>query len=128
MEKIKVLLSDSSTFMRIVLNNALEQLGFEVVATAKNGEETLDFCAQRCPDIALVDVALERPDGISIIQALTERYSAMAVVMLLPENMDDPDLIVAGVRAGATAYIKKPISGEEIKKRLSNLLRRREEL
>ena len=126
MEKTKVLLADSSTFMRIILNNALEQLGFEVAAAAKNGEEVLDFCTQRCPDIALVDVALEKPDCISIIQALTERYSNLAVVMLLPENMDDPDLIVAGVRAGATAYIKKPISGEEIKKRLTNLLRRRE--
>ena len=39
MEKIKVLLADSSTFTRILLANALETLGFEVVAVAKNGIE-----------------------------------------------------------------------------------------
>jgi two-component system chemotaxis response regulator CheY len=127
MEKIKVLLADSSTFMRIILNNALEQLGFEVVAVAKDGKEALDMHSERSPDISLVDVALERPDGISVIRTLTEHDPSAVVALLIPENMDDPDLIVAGVRAGATAYIKKPISGEEIKKRLSNLLRRREE-
>jgi DNA-binding NarL/FixJ family response regulator len=41
--------------------------------------------------------------------------------------MDDPDIIVEAVRAGAKAYIKKPISGEEIKRRLSKLLKKGEE-
>ena len=128
MEKIKVLLADSSTFMRIMLNNALEQLGFEVVAVAKDGKEALDMYAECNPDITLVDVALERPDGISVIRTLTEHDPSAVVVLLLSENMDEPDLIVEAVRAGAMAYIKKPVSGEEIKKRLSNLLRRREEI
>ena len=127
MKKVKVLIADSSTFMRIMLNNALEQLGFEVVAVAKDGKEALDMYAEHGPDITLVDVALEKPDGISVIHTLTEHNPAAAVVLLIPENMDEPDLIVEGVRAGATAYIKKPVSGEEIKKRLTNLLRRREE-
>ena len=35
MEKIEILLADSSTFTRIILANALETLGFEVVAIAK---------------------------------------------------------------------------------------------
>ncbi len=127
MEKIKILLADSSTFTRILLANALETLGFEVVAVAKDGREALDKFAQHSPDIALIDLKLEGIDGIDVIRALTTDNPSAAVALLMPETMDDPDIIVEAVRAGAKAYIKKPTSGEEIKARLTKLLRRREE-
>ncbi len=127
MEKIKILLADSSTFTRILLANALETLGFEVVAVAKNGREALEKFAQHSPDIALIDLKLEGLDGIEDIRALTTDNPSAAVALLMPENMDDPDVIVEAVRAGAKAYIKKPTSGEEMKERLTKLLRRREE-
>jgi two-component system chemotaxis response regulator CheY len=127
MEKTKILLADSSTFTRILLANALETLGFEVVAVAKDGREALDKFAQHSPDIALIDLALEGIDGIDVIRALTTDNPSAVVVLLIPEKMDDPDVIVEAVRAGAKSYISKPTSGEEIKRRLANLLKRREE-
>ena len=127
MEKIKILLADSSTFTRILLANALETLGFEVVAIAKDAIEALDKFTTYSPDIALIDLELEGTDGIDVIRTLTTHTPSAAVALLIPENMDDPDIIVEAVRAGAKAYIKKPTSGEEIKVRLSKLLRRREE-
>ena len=127
MEKIKILLADSSTFTRILLANVLETLGFEVVAIAKDGREALDKFAQHSPDIALIDLKLEGIDGIDVIRALTTDNPSAAVALLMPEKMDNPDIIVEAVRAGAKAYILKPTSGEEIKARLTKLLIRREE-
>ena len=127
MEKVKILLADSSTFTRILLTNALETLGFEVVAIAKDGREALDKFTQLKPDIALIDLALEGIDGIAVVRALTTHDPSAVVALLIPEGMDDPDVIVEAVRAGAKAYIKKPTSGEEIKARLSRLLRMKEE-
>ena len=127
MKKTKILLADSSTFTRVILANALETLGFAVVAIAKDGREAIDKFTQFSPDIALIDLALDGIDGITVVRTLTAQDPSAAVALLMPENMDDPDVIVEAVRAGARAYIKKPTSGEEIKKRLDNLLRRREE-
>jgi len=127
MEKIKILLADSSTFTRILLANVLETLGFEVVAIAKDGREALDKFAQYSPDIALIDLKLDGIDGIDVIRALTTDNPSAAVALLMPEKMDNPDIIVEAVRAGAKAYILKPTSGEEIKARLTKLLIRREE-
>ena len=127
MEKVKILLADSSTFTRILLANALETLGFEVVAIAKDGIEALEKFAQYSPDIALIDLKLDGIGGIDVIRALTKDNPSAAVALLMPENMDDPDVIVEAVRAGAKAYIKKPTSGEEMKERLTKLLRGREE-
>ena len=127
MEKIKVLLADSSTFTRILLANALETLGFEVVAVAKNGIEALEKFAQYSPDIALIDLKLDGIGGIDVIRTLTTNHPSAAIACLMPENMDDPDVIVEAVRAGAKAYMKKPTSGEEMKERLNKLLRRSKE-
>ena len=127
MEKIKILLADSSTFTRIILTNALETLGFEIVAIAKDGREALDKFAEYSPDIVLIDLELEGMDGISVVRALTEHFPSAAVALLIPENKDDPDVIVEAVRAGAKSFIKKPTSGDEVKRRLDNLLRRRDE-
>jgi two-component system chemotaxis response regulator CheY len=125
MEKIKVLLADSSTFTRIILSNALESLGFEVVGVAKDGKEALEKFTEYSPDIALIDLELEGLDGIFVIRTLTEQYPSAAVALMMPENIDEPDIIVEAVRAGAKAYIKKPTSGEEVKRRLDKLSKRR---
>ncbi|MDD5703347.1 MAG: response regulator [Dehalococcoidales bacterium] len=127
MGKTKVLLADSSTFTRIILANALETLGFEVIAIAKNGIEALEKFAQYSPDIALIDLKLDGMNGIDVVRALTKDNPSTAVALLMPEDVDDPDIIVEAVRAGAKSYIKKPTSGEEMKERLNKLLRRREE-
>ena len=124
MAKTKVLLADSSVFVRILLANGLETLGFEVVAVAKNGQEALDMYAQHRPDIALVDLKLDNAGGIEVIRALVRNNPLAVVALMIPENMDDPEVIVEAVRAGAKAYIKKPTSGEEMKKRLANLVGR----
>jgi len=127
MEKIKVLLADSSTFTRILLANALETLGFEVIAVAKNGIEALEKFAQYSPDITLIDLKLDGSGGIDVVRALTKDDPSAAVALLIPEDIDDPDIIVEAVRAGAKAYMKKPTSGEELKERLTKLIGRRAE-
>jgi two-component system chemotaxis response regulator CheY len=127
MEKIKILLADSSTFTRILLGNALGTLGFEVVAVAKNGIEALEKFAQYSPDIALIDLKLDGMGGIDVVRALIKDNPSAVAVLMMPENMDDPDIIVEAVRAGAKAYIKKPTSGEDLKVRLTKLLGRRAE-
>lgn len=127
MAKIKILIADSSTFTRILLANALDTLGFEVVAVAKNGAEALEKFAQCSPDICLIDLKLEGIGGIEVVRALTEENPSAAVALLMPEDIDDPDIIVEAVRAGAKSYIRKPTSGEELKGRLTRLLTKKEE-
>ena len=127
MEKIKILLADSSTFTRILLANALETLGFDVVAVAKNGVEALEKYARYSPDITLIDLKLDGSGGIDVVRALTKDNPSVAVALLMPETIDDPDIIVEAVRAGAKAYMKKPTSGEELKGRLTKLMGRSEE-
>jgi two-component system chemotaxis response regulator CheY len=125
MKKGKVLIVDGSAFMRIMLTTALEKLDFEVVGAAKNGMEAVDKYMELKPDVVLVDVALQGMDGIEVTRTIINENPSAAVIMLIAESADNPDIIVEAVRAGACGYMRKPLSAEEIEARIGSALRRK---
>ena len=124
MERLKVLVADGSTFMRIMLQNTLEPLGFDVCCTAKDARECLDRSVETKPDIVLADMALDGLDCVSLVSTISQENPAASVIMMVPEGRDDPDVIVSAVRAGIKGYIKKPLSAEELRARFQRILRK----
>jgi two-component system chemotaxis response regulator CheY len=124
MKREKVLVAERSTFMRIMVTTALEKLGFEVLGTAKDGEDAVAKYMELKPDITLLDIGLDGLDGIEVTRKIVQEDPAAVVIMLIMESTDIPDIIVEAVRAGAKGYIKKPLSEAEIEKRISGALGR----
>ena len=124
MKREKVLVAERSTFMRIMVTTALEKLGFDVLGTAKDGEDAVAKYMELKPDIVLVDIGLDSVDGIEVTRKIVQDDPAAVVIMLIMESTDIPDIIVEAVRAGAKGYIKKPLSEAEIEKRISGALGR----
>ncbi len=114
MESQRVLIAAGSTFMRIMLETALKRLGFEVVGTAKDGAKAVASYKELKPDILLVDVSLPGTDGIEVTRIISNENPSAVVIMLIDESTDNPTIIVDAVRAGASGYMRKPISAEEI--------------
>lgn len=114
MESQRVLIAAGSTFMRIMLETALNRLGFEVVGTAKDGAKAVDSYRELKPDIVLVDVSLPGTDGIEVTRIISNENPSAVVIMLIGEPTDNPEIMVDAVRAGASGYMRKPISAEEI--------------
>jgi two-component system chemotaxis response regulator CheY len=123
MAGLKVVIADGSAFMRIMLSNALESLGFEVVATAKNAQEAVDKYSELKPDIMFLDMEMADKDNFAAVRAIADDPSA-AIILMIPERLDIPDLIVDAVKAGAKGFIRKPISPTELKARIEGALRR----
>jgi DNA-binding NarL/FixJ family response regulator len=110
---IRVLLADPHALfrrgVRIVLD---EQADIEVVAECGDGIDAVDRISELTPDLVLIDV---RMPGISGIEA-TRRARSVAPntkVAILTVSEDDEDLFAA-VRAGATGYLLKEVSIEEL--------------
>lgn len=114
MKSQKVLIAAGSTFMRIMLETALKKLGFEVVGTVKDGRGAVASYNELKPDILLVDVALPGTDGIEVTRIISNANPSAVVIMLIDESTDKSDMLVDAVRAGASGYMRKPISAEEI--------------
>ena len=118
-EPIRVLLADDQTLLRESFRRLLELEGegIEVVGVAGDGLEALaqierlsqSGCA---PHVVLMDVRMPRMDGVQATEQLRARFPAVRVMMLT--TFDDEELIMEGLRAGATGYLLKDVTAEQL--------------
>ena len=64
------MIADDSDAIRLVLQDILSIGGHEVVAEAQNGAETLEKYSQTNPDVLLLDLAMPKKDGLTVIKEL----------------------------------------------------------
>ena len=64
-ERIRVMIVDDHSIVRVGLKQVLEQSGeFEVVGQAADGEEAVGVAAEVSPDVVVMDVIMPRKDGV----------------------------------------------------------------
>jgi len=127
MAKPRLLVADNSLFMRTVLKSQLEAMGYDVTtaATAKlSGAQVGSEHQDTQPDIALIDITIAEKDDFALVRAARECRHPCAVIVMIPEGPAFPELVVDAVRAGASGYIKKPVSPQDLGSRINNALRR----
>jgi len=106
MNEIKILLADDHTILRSGLRVLLErQPGFRVVAEASDGRETMDMAEAHSPDVAVVDVAMPRLNGIDAIRQIIAKNPRIAVIVLSMHA--DEGYVLRALKAGARGYLLK---------------------
>lgn len=119
MHKIKILIADDQTLMRDGLKTILElEENFNVVGTAKDGLEALEFCKKDPPDLVLMDIRMPEMDGVKCTKILKSLYSEIVVLILTTFN--DVEYIVEALNYGAAGYILKDIEGDELVKAIND--------
>ena len=108
----RVLIVDDHALLRDALRAALELGGHEVVGEAGDGQEGLELVDALHPSVVLMDVTLPRLDGIEATRRLCAGGSDVRVVILTMHG--DPTLVARAVRAGASAYLTKSFSMQEV--------------
>lgn len=113
MKKIKILIADDHAFVREGTRRILEQEpDLEVVAEAGDGEEAVRFATSLKPDVAIVDVAMPKVDGIEATRQIKALCPGVAVLVL--SAYDDDQFVFGLLEAGAAGYLLKNVRGHEI--------------
>lgn len=113
MSKIRIVLVDDHTLVREGFARMLELVpDFEVAGQAANAPEALRLVREILPDIVLMDIKLPGTSGIELTTAVKEISPETEVIIL--SMYEEEEYIVAAVQAGATGYILKDISPEEL--------------
>ena len=103
---IHVLLVDDQDLYREGLHTLLSvQPDVGGVGEAATGEEALHLAATLHPDVVLMDLRMPVMDGVTATRHLLCQQPACRVIML--STFDDEDSRVAGLEAGAAAYLLK---------------------
>jgi len=108
----RVLIVDDHVMLRESMRVALELAGNYVIGEAGDGNEALRLVEELRPSIVLMDVSLPGPDGIEVTRRLCARDPELRVVMVTMHS--NPALVARAVRAGASAYLTKDFSMQEV--------------
>jgi two-component system NarL family response regulator len=110
---IRVLIVDDHALFRKGLELVLAaEPDLEIVGEASEGLEAIDRAADLQPDVVLMDVRMPGVGGIEATRRIRNAQPSTRVVMLTVSE-DEEDLF-ASVRAGATGYLLKEVSIDEV--------------
>lgn len=115
-----VLIVDDAEFMRMMLKDIIEDMGWSVCGEAADGNESIELYRQYHPDLVLMDITMPTMDGIDALQAILAEDPAAGVVMITA--LGQKDQVLKAIKAGARDFIIKPFDAERVQETLQRLL------
>jgi response regulator NasT len=104
-KKVRILVAEDETIIRLDLVEMLTEAGYEVIAQAENGAVAVELAKQHKPDLAILDVKMPEMDGITA----AEQIILLAPVLMLTA-FSQRELVERARDAGVMAYVVKPFS------------------
>ncbi|MGH9083862.1 MAG: response regulator [Acidimicrobiales bacterium] len=109
---IRLLLADDHRMLREGLRRSMTEEGFDVVGEAVNGEDAVRLAEELEPDVILMDVSMPEMDGVEATRAIRAIGGPSRIIMLTMHA--DADVLADAIRAGASGYLVKDCSTDEV--------------
>lgn len=116
-----VLIVDDEPMARTLLRLMLVRAGFNV-SEAEDGFDALDKVRKNRPDVILLDVMMPGMDGFSVCERLRNDADTAVLPIIMLSAKTDLASINRGLRVGATVYLTKPISPEDLTRHVREVL------
>ena len=120
-EKLNVMVVDDSADLRDLISMVIDRSpGWQVIATATEGQEAVDVARDSQPDVVLLDIAMPVMDGMQALPLIRQAAPEAVVVML-----SGYPFATAGqgaINAGAHGYLEKSDLVKSLVPRLERIL------
>ncbi len=121
--KIRLLVAEDSQGTR---HNLINLLGFEddieVVAAVGRAGQAITLAEQLHPDVVLMDINLPDLDGLTATMRI--RTSLPGTSIIIMSVQDEDSYLKRALQAGASAFLVKPFSGDELVATIRNAVAR----
>jgi two-component system chemotaxis response regulator CheY len=112
----KVLLADDSAFMRKVLKDILEGIGFTNFIEAENGVEAIEKFNAEKPSLVMLDIIMPVKNGIDVLKEIGKKAQIIVVSAVGQDGM-----IEEAKTLGAVDYIIKPFDRAQVEEKIAAL-------
>lgn len=103
--------------LKIIINSDSD---FEVASVAESGSELLEFLEKDAVDVVLMDVRMPEMTGVECTRIVKKKYPQTKVIILT--TFDDDEYIFDALKYGASGYLLKGSSLEELSQAIHNVL------
>ena len=114
------LIVDDSRTIRSVARRMLEDLNFATIEAA-DGQQALDECHKKMPDVVLLDWNMPVMNGIEFLRALRDTEGGNVPVVVFCTTENDMSRIQEALGAGANEYIMKPFDSDIIETKFAQV-------
>ena len=113
MTKTRIMIVDDHEVVRIGMRTALEaEPDLTVVGEASNGAEALAKMPVLDPQLILMDVRMEKMNGIEACREIKSRNPEVYILMIT--SYSDDDAVISSILAGASGYLLKHVSRADL--------------
>lgn len=121
MRRLRVLLADDHSLVRAGLLLLLKDFpNIEALFEAENGREVLEMAKKQRPDIVLMDISMSELNGLETTARLTKSSPQVRVIILSAHS--GQDYVIKALRAGASGYLLKDSSPNELERAFSAVM------
>ena len=118
LEEMSVLVCDDSMFARKSLCLYITSLGIKNVYEAADGQQAIDQYSEHKPDIVFMDIVMPVITGIDALTKIKKIDPDAKVIMA--SSVGTQNHLKAAIKAGATDFLQKPISNDQVRQTLEN--------
>src|SRR5271155_3501116 len=109
----KIMIVEDDNLQLTTLARRLKSAGFEVTG-ARDGLSAISTARKEQPDLILLDLGLPGGDGFVVMQRLQTLLSTATIPIVVVSSYDPGNSEEASKRAGAIAYLRKPVDFEKL--------------
>ena len=109
----EILVIDDNPDIRLLVSNILKDQNY-LVRTAANYDQAIFEINKKLPDLAIVDIKLDKPDkdGIDLLKIITKKSKTTSAIMI--SGHATVKIAIEAIKIGAYEFIEKPFSREKI--------------
>ncbi|MBB5335448.1 ANTAR domain-containing response regulator [Pectinatus brassicae] len=111
MDKLKIVIADNESIIRMDLKEILEEAGHNVVGEAINGKRAVELARKYHPDLVIMDIKMPEMDGITAAKIIDDEN--IAPVLLLTA-FSQADIVEKAKHSGVLAYLVKPVREDNL--------------
>lgn len=119
---MKFLIVDDSPTMLRIIRNALQEIGYDDIVEAEDGEDALDKMEDADPDFVITDWNMPNMNGVDLARNIRDhpQYKNIPILMITTRGMKED--VKTAMKAQVNNYIVKPFEPEVLDEKIDHCL------
>lgn len=117
----KIVLAEDNSIFLLLLKFRLEKEGYKIL-TAVDGKEAIELIEEHSPELILTDIMMPFISGLEVISHVRNKLN-MKTPIIVFSSAGQEEIVLKAFDLGATDFMSKPLSPNELVIRVKRLLR-----